>query len=391
MLIRLNIWLGTLITAELDVYERFEAVRRLNSDSGGEYAFLRNRWFIVLGWSVIMLLLMVLIAIRRMRLEKQQQEIDKRFAAEADRLQLTAEERDIVEAIARRANLKRKDSIFTMSESFDNGLAHLMQEVFAAGRDLVERKKLHGVIFSIKQKLGFVKAVGPESRSIKEQSSRHIPMGTVVKIGPAGSRQAARIHAEVIQNDRYELLLRPEMPVLSKPGDVWTISYFKAAMTWEFEAITMACSEKGLALNHSDRIRFLNRRRFTRVATHRPVHVCVFPIFEDITPATLPPITFSPADMTEIAGPGLRLKTALDVQVQQRLLVRVELEPGRMVQDCAVVRDIREGAAGRSIIVELVGVDTKAVDELVRMTNLIATRGTPVEASELRQMAGVGA
>jgi hypothetical protein len=372
MLVRLMTGLSTL-TAQMDVYERFEAVRRLNSGGSG-YAFMRDKWFIVLGWSLIALLLLLLMAVRRMRLEKERQVMERRFLAEADRLRLTAEEREIVEAVAARAGLKRKDSIFTLNESFDNGLAQLMQEVFAAGQNLVERKKLHGMIFSIKEKLGFIKTAGPDNRTGRQQSSRQIPLGTVVQISPAGTRSSARIPAEVIQNDCYELLLRPELPLLCKPGDMWKVEYFKAAMTWEFEAITMACTEKGLALNHSERIRFLNRRRFTRVATRRPAQIAAFPIFAEASAKM--GIDFVPAELTEIAGPGLRIRTTLKTSLNQRVLVQFELEPGCLIQDFALVRDVREGAGGRSIIVEMIGVDNKAVDELVRLTNRLAT-GSP--------------
>lgn len=387
----LNIWFGKLLIAQLDVYERFQAVRRLNTGGSEDLAFLRNKWFVLLGWSVVMGLLMLLIAVRRMRLEKGRQAVEQRFTEEADRLQLTAEERDIVEAVAVRANLKHKDLIFTLNEAFDSGLAQLMQEMFAAGHNLSERKKLHGAIFTIKEKLGFVKSAGPESRSIKEQSSRNIPVGTVVQIGRAGNRQAVRMHAEVIQNDKYELQLRPEIPLLAKAGDVWTIAYFKAAMTWEFEAITMACSDKGLALNHSDRIRFLNRRRFTRVAMRRAAQVCAFGVFDAMRTEDLSDLAFVPAEVTEIAGPGLRLKTELNAQIHQRLLIRFELEPGRLVQDVAVVRDIRDGAAGRCIIAELTGVDTKDVDELVRITNSIAACSAKEQPAAVYQTAGASA
>jgi hypothetical protein len=371
MPLELNNWFWTLI-AQMDVYERFEAMRRLNTGGGdGGYAFLRNKWFVVLGWSVIVVLSMLLIAVRRMRREKERQAMNLRFAAEADRLELTAEERDIVEAVANRSGLKQKDAIFTLSEPFDNGLSILMQEVFAAGQDLVERKKLQGTIFSIKEKLGFINPGGPNIRTGKEQSSRNIPMGTVVRLGPAGNRQNARIGAEVIQNDRYELLVRPELPILCKPGDVWTVEYFKAAMTWEFEAITMACNEKGLALNHSERIRFVNRRRFTRVATRRPAQIAIFPVF---TEKPTMGVEFTPAEITEIAGPGLRIRTDLKLEMQQRVLLQCELEEGRLVQDIGCVRDIRRSAAGSSVIIELIGVDTRAIDELVRIANLIATR-----------------
>jgi hypothetical protein len=371
MLFEMDNWFLTLL-AQMDAYERLEAMSRLNSGSGGNtYAFLRNKWFILLGWSVIVVLSMMLIAVRRMRLERQRQAINRRFAAEADRLQLTAEERDIVEAVAHRSGLKRKDAIFTLSEPFDNGLANLMQEVFTAGQDLVERKKLTGTIFSIKEKLGFIKPGGPDLRTGREQSSRQIPIGTVVQLSPAGHRDNARIGAEVVQNDRYELLVRPELPVLCKPGDIWTVEYFKAAMTWEFEAITMACNEKGLSLNHSERIRFVNRRRFARVATQRPARIAVFPIFADKKVMSL---EFAAGEITEIAGPGLRIKTELPLELLQRVLVQFMLDEGRLVQDIGCVRDIRKGAVWSSVIVELAGADTRAIDELVRTANLIATR-----------------
>lgn len=375
MLLLLNsrLWM---LAAALDAHERFQAVRRLNS--GHDYSFLRDKWFIVLGWSMIVLLLLLLIAVRRMRLEREHQHMQQRFSTEASRLGLTAEERDLVEAVAARAGLRRKDAIFTMSEPFDNGLALLMQEVFTAGRNLVERKKLHGTIFSIKEKLGFIKPAGPDSRG-REQSTRSIPVGTVVQIGLASGRQSARIHAEVIQNDCYELLVRPEIPLLCKPGDVWKVSYFKAAMTWEFEAITMACSEKGLALNHSERIRFLNRRRFTRVATRRPAKIAAFSMFPDAAHGAPMGVSFVDAELTEIAGPGLRLRTNLAVRIQQRVLVQFELESGQRIQDVAVVRDIREGAVSRSVIVELIGADAKAIDELVRLSNLLAVHQSAAE------------
>jgi hypothetical protein len=373
----------------MDVYERFEAVRRLNSGGSG-YAFMRDNSLILLGWSVIALLLLLLLAVRRMRLEKERQAMERRFVAEADRLRLTAEEREIVEAVAARAGLKRKDSIFTLNESFDNGLAQLMQEVFAAGRNLVERKKLHGMIFSIKEKLGFIKSAGPDNRTGRQQSSRQIPLGTVVQISPAASRSSARIPAEVIQNDCYELLLRPELPLLCKPGDMWKVEYFKAAMTWEFEAITMACTEKGLALNHSERIRFLNRRRFTRVATRRPARIAAFSIFTETENSAKMGIDLVPAELTEIAGPGLRLKTTLKTSLNQRVLVQFELEPGCLIQDFALVRDVREGAGGRSIIVEMIGVDNKAVDELVRLTNRLATSSPQPENLEAYEAVEAG-
>lgn len=94
------------IPAALDVAERYAAMCQLNSGDTVDLSFLRNKWFILFGWSIVLLLVLVLFAVRRMRLEKNRHDADRRFAAEADRLNLTAEEREIVEAVAVRANLK---------------------------------------------------------------------------------------------------------------------------------------------------------------------------------------------------------------------------------------------------------------------------------------------
>lgn len=365
------------ILAELTPHDRVNAMKHLNSVGRKFPEFLTNKWFVLLGWSMIVLLLMLLVAVRRARLERQHQKVEEEFEQKADQLKLTAEEREAVEMIARYARVKHKTMIFKVRDAFDDGLAQLMQEVFTAGQNLVERKKLHSMIFSIKQKLGYAHHIPLHSlnnRSSKEQTSRQIPKGTLVTISLMQSRTAATMTAEVIQNDEYEFLLRPEIPVLCKPGDIWNVQYHKAALTWEFEAITMACSEKGLALNHSERIRFLNRRRFTRVATKKPAQIASFPIFQDLPQPGHMHVKFVSAELTEIAGPGLRIRTDLPLQFRQRVLVQFELEPGRMIQDIGEVRDIRDTGISRSVIVELIGLDNAAVNELVKVTNRIASR-----------------
>ena len=129
MLAQLNI----LFLQVLSPTQRYDAMRRLDGSAGGNndlISILTNKWFVLLGWSMIVVLLLLLFAVRRMRLERQSRETDKRYEDNANRLNLTAEERDIVEAIAVRAPIKQKDSIFTLQNAFEEGLAKLMQEVF---------------------------------------------------------------------------------------------------------------------------------------------------------------------------------------------------------------------------------------------------------------------
>ncbi|MHC5140225.1 MAG: hypothetical protein ACYSOF_10165, partial [Planctomycetota bacterium] len=44
-------------------------------------------------------------------------------------------------------------------------------------------------------------------------------------------------------------------------------------------------------------------------------------------------LSFEPAVITEIAGPCVRVRTGLPVQIRQRVLLVFDLEEGRLVQD----------------------------------------------------------
>lgn len=356
----------------LTPYERYEAMRQLDVNV---HSILTNKWFVLLGWSLIFILAMLLLVVRRMRIEKEKQKIQQHYDELSDTLALTAEEREILDAVAARTGLARKDAVFAEPDAFENGLARLMQDVFSDGHNLVYRKKLQGAIFSIREKLGYVKpAPHGQPQSSKEQSSRHIPVGKTLRLSLSGRQDMRHIQAEVAVNDPYELLVRPEIPLACQVGEVWMVQYETGSVTWEFEAITLMCSEAGLALNHSERVRFVNRRRFPRVAVRKNGVMARLPVFRNCQEAEdLRPVFFG-AQVSEISGPGLRLDTELELTVGDRTLVVFELEPGRLVQDIGIIRDIRQTALGRAVIAELVGLTDRAVDELVRLTHQLAAQ-----------------
>lgn len=153
-------------------------------------------------------------------------------------------------------------------------------------------------------------------------------------------------------------------------------------MIWEFEAIATACSQDTISLSHSERIRYVNRRRFTRVPTDKPAKIALFPVFGQVTESKQMELCFVPAVITEIAGPSVRVRTDLSVQIRQRVLLVFDLEEGRLVQDVGEVRDIRNTEAGDAIIVELIGLHTKAIGELVRVANQIAHNEASETAAE---------
>ena len=371
------------LLGQLTPHERFNAMRQL--DVGGQSLFT-NKWFVLLGWSVNFLLVILLLVVHPLRIEKEKRQVDRHYDEMADRLHLTAEQREILDAITARSNLRQKDGIFSHPEAFENGLARLMQDVFSDGHNLVYRRKLQAAVYSIKDKLGYVKpAPAGQPRSGAEQSSRHIPVGKAVRLSLAGRDEARQIQAEVTVNDAYEFVVRPELPLACRSGEIWRVQYDTGSVTWEFEAITLTCSDRGLELNHSDRIRFVNRRRFPRVAVRKDAVVARLPFFRRAEEADALRPVFYDAHVNEISGPGLRLHTALELAVNERVLVAVELEPGRIVQDIAMVRDFRQTPMDRAVIVELVGLGDRAADELVRLTNQLAGQARLAAADKEQQ------
>lgn len=386
-----SLWNNLVCTllGQLSVADRLDAMRRLNT---GNYSdFLKNKWVVMLGWSAICCLLILLLAVRKSNQEKEKQSIQHRFNDQASQLGLSNEERSIVEAVCRCSGVKHKDTIFTSRKTFEKGLGYLMQEVFSAGQVRSEREKLHSLIFSIKSKLGFAND-NPEkglSNCVgKEKTSRQIPTGTVLTISLLGDQSDLWTQAEVMQNGTFEILLQPEHPISCKAGDLLKIRYSNAAVMWEFNAIALEYSEDRLALNHSEQIRYVNRRRFERIEMQRPGKIASFPVFEEPQSGSDMEIRFSPAVITEIAGTGLRVKTDLPLSIHQRVLMMVELSSDRIIQDVAEVRDIREESGDYSVIVELIGLNTSALNELMCMVNrinseaMITSRADTQKASE---------
>jgi hypothetical protein len=360
--------------------ERYSAMRRLDSRypmPDWLKAFLTHPAFIWSGIALVALLILTLLILRRKRTTHESKQHKEQFDFLCDQRGLTAQQREILKAIAQRSGMGRPEDVFFQSELFVKGASRLMQGYFASGHNLIERKKMNLLIGQIKQKLGFQKgaAAVPIRRGHDPGlSSRDIPVGKTVSIALSTRPEGSRVDAVVIQNDEFELVLRPEIPVSCPPGEHWNVRYRLGSSTYEFDALTMVCGSEGLELNHAESVRYLNRRRFLRVPVEFPAQVALFPIQRQDGQGRIAVPTFVHATITEISGPGLRIHTGLEVEHGQRLLVVFELEPGKMIQDVAEVRGLRDTAQDQSIGVELIGLDDATVNELIRTTNAIAIR-----------------
>ena len=366
--------------AALTPHERFEAMGRFDR---ADTSFLTDKWFVLFMASIVFMLTMILIVVRRQRISREIEASEESFNEYADRCGLSAQEREILSDIGRRSGVRHKEAIFTIVKAFDRGSAGLMQESFSSGQNIVARKKLNSVVNSIREKLGFKEKTSPfgaGSGRRRSLSSRSIGIGKKVSLALAGKSGATRIDGEVIKNDDLELVIRPEMPLASMPGEMWNIHYRFGGGTWEFDALTMVC-DGDLELSHTENIRFVNRRRFLRVAVKRPALVACFPICCSGSGALAAP-KFVSATVTELSGPGLRIETDLKVKIGERVLVVFDLEDGKIIEDIGQVRGGRDTVVGHSIGVELIGLNDAGVDELVRATNNIAIRHGMADLSQ---------
>jgi len=128
------------------------------------------------------------------------------------------------------------------------------------------------------------------------------------------------------------------------------------------------------------------------------------------------PPEFVAGVVTELAGPGLRIESALAVDVGERVLVVFSLdeedadlmraEAGgqpaaagkvsavRVVEDVGEVRHIRAAGNGFSIAVELTSLKDSDVDELICATNAASLRASakaPASAHQAPRAPGGGA
>jgi len=382
--------------------ERWDAARDFKSPS-----FFSGTWFIVTGLLVagVLLVIVLLTSYGRRITEKRK---DKRlFVDYAERRGLSEDERAFLGKIAERAGLKRRESIFTISSAFDRGATDLIEESFS-GEHFEEGKQLRSQIAFIREKLGFLRRNPISLASIssnKTVSSRQISTGKKLYIARRGDRAFRDVESMVIRSDDSEITVQLNERLDLSSGDILCAHYYFGISVWEFDTSVVRSEGGVVVLSHSDNVRFINRRRFLRVAVNKSAFIAHFPFRKLFTVRSLngeggksaakgtgreadefwgvP--EFVPGVVTELAGPGIRIKTPLELAVGERVLVILKLnqikEAGpdseaaeeiktlEVVEDVGEIKHITTVEDGFSIAVELVGLSDSNVNELVRATN----------------------
>lgn len=375
--------------------ERWHAARRLDSASADQ------RLFIILSVVSIIILTVLFIAAGYSHKAKEQNMVNKVFALYAERMGLSRLERQILLDIADRTKLKSIESIFTMVTAFERGAAELTKDALAR-RGAKASKNLNARLSVLREKLGFENKRPTSSATSNKSSSKQIPAGKQLYMARLNAADSTNIESTVIENNDVELTVKLNESLESKPGELWSVRYNFGASVWEFETSSISCYGNILVLNHSDNIRFINRRRFLRVPVNKPTLIARFPFARMLQPEndsdrevgkdsadiygnTWGPPEFVPASVTELAGPGLRVEAPLDVKVGDRVIVILKLSeeeqqkpnsqrtgktaPEKIVEDIGEVRHTKRIKDGFSIAVELTGLSDPNINELVRVTN----------------------
>lgn len=83
---------------------------------------------------------------------------------------------------------------------------------------------------------------------------------------------------------------------------------------------------------------------------------------------------FIAAEMIEIAGPGVQLRAPIRVHKNEQVLIVFELHNDIIMEGVGVVRHVRSGAIDHEFAVELLGLTTAQIADLVSEGSAMATQ-----------------
>ena len=385
-----------------DVALALTPVERWNALSNNNHNPMTDRWFMVTGIVAIVILSILFFVINIKRVRYERKGSNKLFDEYSVKSGLSQQETQLLFEIAKNAGLKRNESIFTMVTAFDRG-ALVLRKGFSGNHQSPEYSHMKVTISSLREKLGFTKKAS-FSRGAPNKStqliSKDIPVGKKVTITRRSGRNTDGIDAVVVANTESELEVELGDPIKITFGEFWCVRYFQGSSIWEFDSSVHSYDGSRLILSHNDNVRFINRRRFLRVPVVMSAFIAAFPFerlcdeskrddldedgFQQTQALIWGPPEFIPALVTELAGPGLRIETSLDVKVGDRVLVvfnlgqqkevdsnrrSARLVPYSIAEDIGTVRHISNIENGLSIAIELTGLNDSNINKLICAAN----------------------
>jgi len=384
------------ILLQLTALERWEAARRLGSGRAPLHGFT------LLAVVLLVVLVVLLIWVSYSRWAQKRSRTREVFTENALRRGLGARDRQVLLAIVLRSGLRRTQDVFTAVDAFDRGAVKLLAECTRT-RTPQENEHLRVEIGRLREKLGFqIASLAGSLAGLGPASSRDIVPGKAVELARTRPADGLVARGEVLRNDEIEFAVKLTSPIESRAGDLWHVRHYTGLSAWEFDTSTVHCDGVRLCLNHCDRVQSTNRRRFPRVVVHGYALIAYLPFRQahpsraamgTVTgagtaswaagggPAGEAPV-FAEGRVVELAGPGLRIETALQVHPGDRILVVFTLDRGNAdvpggwgtIASVGRVRHCHGAGSERLIAVELTGLSDAEIDELAYITAGIASR-----------------
>ncbi len=373
------LWLQQTGTAFLALtpVERFRAAREAPSPWNGW------QWLAIILGGVLVVVVAASISHHRKR--RRQEEADwEAFYREAHDRNLSTQEVDMLKLIARQSGIRHPDAIFGMDTAFHHGThefrhSHSYEQMSAA-----ERRDFDKTLAVIRGKLADSNHVSGDDDA--ENDSRSIQVGT--RLSLLHSSRPEGCSSTVTQCNTRHLGLQPDTPLPLAPGEECRVRYFDGRTVWEFETSVQAlgADEGEILLAHSDQLRFIDRRRFHRVPVQR--RAIIAPYNFHIDDETLQAPEFTDALVIEMAGPGLKLRTTLELSKGDHILIVVQYKDKRSFQGIArVVRVDDPRRMIKSVAVEMLGLSPREISQMTTVTNAAAIQQRKDDQRQQAQVA----
>lgn len=346
--------------------ERLKAMGEFGEATSGQVWLMV---FLLLALLLIAAGVVVLALVRHWRRARQQRE---RLAALCQEHGLGDRERYVMAAIVKAGRIRQVETVFTVSMSFERGLAALMRSPTVMGMTEQKRQEVRDLIESVRQRLGLV---SPEAGGGEGPARPAAPADPIIGRGDrlmvVYRGAATTFDVDVSATAPEEFLVQPRGEIDARPGETWLLRYAKDGAMWEFDAPVMGTEGGQVRLGRVGRPRFINRRRFPRVPTSKPAQVANFPFTRPDEETALPEMV--DCELTEIAGPGLRVEAPIQVVAGDRVLLAVQLGANNVVEGLGKVRRAHVGPQGGSVlVVELLGLNNEEVARLAQETSAAA-------------------
>ncbi|MBI5722626.1 MAG: PilZ domain-containing protein [Planctomycetes bacterium] len=292
-----------------------------------------------------------------------QRDARRAFNLLSGKAQLTDQQGGLVWDLYNAIELGDMNELFDDEEIFRQAVAVYMGRLRKSGLNEDNQAKTIGLAQDLFARMGFENPAGRSARNILS-TCQFLP-GEKIFLSPADDSED--IQASIVRNDIKGLVLNVRAKSAVKPGQ-WRGNFDDHGYLWEFLSAIEAMPDGRLVLSHCDNLRLLNRRAFPRIPTNRPAMVAGFDLTQPVASVRMP--EFVPCRLVEIAGPGLKIITDAKFEIGRRILVLVELAPGRVTGGTAKVRRIMQEETGKNcLVVELVGLTESELAELTCITN----------------------